>query len=330
MLGPSMVTRLAAVSVDLDEIPEYLGIHALAPLRDDDPAAHAVYDRALDRIEDWAASMSVSNASGLPLTFFAIGRDLARPRNAEALRRLGARGHAIESHSMSHRYDLSRLPRDEIAREIEQSLLAIELAVGARPTGFRAPGYTVSEPLFDALDDAGIAFDSSVFPSPVYWAAKASVLAWMRARGRTSASILDTPAVLLAPRTPYRPGHPYHRPATDRGRARRFVELPIQVTPLVGFPVIGTFVGRASPAAARWLARAASTGTFVNLELHGMDFVDAADLGGHALTRVQPELGALLERRLDALTAFIEVLRDRGFAFVTLAEAARDLASKLG
>ena len=321
-----MVTRFAAVSVDLDEIPEYLGIHALPSLPDDAPAAHAVHDRALDRIASWAASMSTP----IPITFFSIGRDLARPRNAEALRHLAARGHAVESHSMSHRYDLSRLPPEEIARDVEQSLRTIELAVGARPTGFRAPGYAVSEPLFDALEDAGVTFDSSVFPSPVYWAAKASVLAWMGARGRASASILDTPKVLLAPRTPYRPARPYHRRALADGRHRRFIELPIQVTPLVGFPLIGTFIGRAGPSIARLLARTASTTPFVNLELHGMDFVAPADLGSHPLTRLQPELHTPLDHRIDALTSFVETLQTRGFTFVTLAEAARELAPPLG
>jgi hypothetical protein len=318
-----MRARLAAVSVDLDEIPEYLAIHGLGTSGDDDAAGHAVYDRALGRIEAWADALSI------PVTFFAIGRDLARPSNAAALRRLAARGHAIESHSLSHRYDLSRLAPEVIAREVEEGLRAVEVATGARPTGFRAPGYTVSEALFDALDEAGVAFDSSVFPSPMYWAAKASVLAWMRARGQRSASILDAPAVLAAPRMPYRPGRPYHRPAAATGRARRFVELPILVTPVVGFPVIGTFVGRAGRLGARALAAACGGSPFVNLELHGMDFVDAADLvapgaSPHPLARLQPELRAPLAERLDHLTVFVEALRDRdpGLGFVTLAEAA--------
>lgn len=308
--------RLAAVSVDLDEVPEYLKIHGLAPLGDGEPGAHAVYDRALDRIAAWASALSI------PITFFAVGRDLDRRESAASLRRLAASGHAVESHSLSHRYDLSRLRGEELAREIEGGAAAIERAVGARPAGFRAPGYTVSEPLFDALDEAGVAFDSSVFPSPVYYAAKAAVLAWMGVRGRASSSILDTPAVLAAPRAPYRPGERWHRAASRGGRRRRFVELPIQVTPLVGFPVIGTSVGRAGTLGARALAEACSRDPLVNLELHGMDFLEAADVGSPALARLQPELRAPLAARIERLSAFVERLRERGFAFVTLAEAA--------
>lgn len=313
-----MRARLAAVSVDLDEVHEYCKIHGLsAP---SGAAAHAVYDRALARIDAWASALSI------PITFFAIGRDLERDGNAEALRRLAGRGHAIESHSLSHRYDLTRLPRAEIASEVHEGLAAVERAIGARPAGFRAPGYTVCDALFDALDDAGVAFDSSVFPSPIYLAAKASVLAWMRLRGRSSASILDTPAVLLSPRGPYRPGARWYRSASTGGRARRFVELPIQVTPVVGLPVIGTSVGRIG---GRVLARACAGSPFVNLELHGMDFVDAADVAPHPLARLQPELRAPLGRRIDRLGAFVAELRGRGFAFTTLAEAARHFAASV-
>jgi hypothetical protein len=279
-----------------------------------------VYDRALDRIEAWAGALSV------PVTFFAVGRDLERPASAAALRRLVERGHAAESHSLSHRYDLSRIRGEALTREVEGGLAAVERATGVRPAGFRAPGYTVSEPLFDALEEAGVAFDSSVFPSPVYYSAKAAVLAWMRLLGRESASILDTPAVLAAPRVPYRPGAAWHRPTKPGGRARRFVELPIQVTPLVGFPVIGTSVGRAGVSGARALAWSCATRPFVNLELHGMDFLDAEDLGPHPLTRLQPELRAPLGARLDRLTAFVETLKSRGFAFITLACAAARFA----
>ena len=169
-----MQPRLAAVSIDLDEVHEYAAIHGLAPLPAGDPAAHAVYDRAIERVVGWAQGLAI------PVTFFAVGRDLERAASAEALRRAAAAGHAVESHSLSHRYDLSRLPIEAIRREVSEGLAAVERAVGVRPSGFRAPGYTVCDALFDALDEAGVEFDSSVFPSPVYYAAKAAVLSWMR------------------------------------------------------------------------------------------------------------------------------------------------------
>lgn len=303
--------RIAAVSVDLDEVHEYVKIHDLRPIAG--AGSHAVYDVALRRIEAWATRWA------LPITFFAVGRDLDRAENASALRRLSAMGHAVESHSLSHRYDLTRLSPAEIETEVRQGLDAVERAVGIRPEGFRAPGYTVCDPLFDALDRAGVRFDSSVLPSPVYYAAKAAVLGWMHLRGRGSASILDTPRVVLSPRGPYVPGEFWGRPARG-GPRRRFVELPILVTPLVRFPVIGTSVGRVG---GRMLARVCRREPFVNFELHGMDFLEAADLGAHPLRAAQPELRAPLGIRLERLRTFVSELLASGFTFVTLREAAR-------
>ena len=42
--------------------------------------------------------------------------------------------------------------------------------------GFRAPGYTITDEVFDVLAELGVAYDSSVFPCPAYWAAKAAAI----------------------------------------------------------------------------------------------------------------------------------------------------------
>lgn len=65
-----------------------------------------MYDVAVARMGDVAASL------GVPLTLFAVGQDLARAPAAAALRALHGRGHAIENHSLGHRYDLVRLGPD--------------------------------------------------------------------------------------------------------------------------------------------------------------------------------------------------------------------------
>lgn len=301
---------LAAVSIDLDEVHEYHAIHALPPPDPRSPAAHAVYDAALPRIQRFAA------AHGIPVTLFAVGQDLERIESAAALRALSDAGHPAENHSYGHRYDLVRLGAEQVRAEIQRGADVIAWVTGRAPAGFRAPGYAVSDEVFDALEDLGVRFDASVFPCPAYYAAKAAVLAAQRVRGRDSAAILDDPRALLAPARPYRPGRPWYR----RG-ARRLVELPIQVTPRARLPVIGTSVGLVGPAGARLLARACAGEPLVSLELHGMDFLERAD-GLAALAAHQPELRAPLSWRLDALSAFIEALRGQGRRFVRLDEAA--------
>lgn len=309
--------RLCSLSVDLDETPNYFQIHDLPAPDPASRAANAVFDAAVPRLASFAEAL------GAPLTFFAIGADLARKANADALRSLCDRGHAVENHSLSHRYDLTRLPPKEIEREIEEGARVIEEATGRRPTGFRAPGYTITDPVLDALEAVGARFDSSVFPCPPYYSAKALVMGAMRLRGRESRAVLDSPRVLTAPTRPYRPGRPWHR----RGN-RPLIELPIQVTPLLRLPVIGTSVGLAGPALARLLARMCSREPFVNLELHGMDVLAPHD-DLASLAPFQPELKTSLDRRLASLSAFIEVLRAAGFAFVRLDEAAEELRRDL-
>ena len=299
--------RLCAVSVDLDEIPNYFQIHGLVP-----PATArvgAVYDVAVDRLETMAKDAQ------LPLTLFAIGADLARPEAAAKLRATHARGHEIANHTLDHRYDLTRVDRAEIARQIEGGADAIARAVGERPVGFRAPGYTITDAVYDVLAETDVAYDSSVFPCPAYWGAKTAAIGWIAARGRASRSIVDTPAVLAAPTRPYRVGRPYWR------RGRGIVELPIQVTRGARLPVIGTYLTLFGPTVARSLARMCVGEPFVNLELHGIDVLDAGD-GLEALRGHQPDVRVAHAKKLEALHATYEVLRRAGYSFVTLREAA--------
>jgi len=94
--------RLAAVSVDLDEIGCYAAIHGLEP--PDEDAGRAIYRRALPRLGRLFDELSIR------ATFFAIGRDVDG-ENAPRLRALAEAGHEIANHSASHLYDLTRRPR---------------------------------------------------------------------------------------------------------------------------------------------------------------------------------------------------------------------------
>ncbi len=303
--------RLASVSVDLDEIPNYFEIHGLpAPLG---AAASLVYDVALARLE------AMAHSGGFPLTLFVIGRDVARRQAREGLTRAASNGHEIANHSLDHRYDFVRLGRDEIARQVRESARAIEAATGQRPVGFRAPGYTITDEVFGILQGLGVAYDASVFPCPAYYAAKAAAIGAIALRGRTSRSIVDTPNVLRAPTCPYRVGVPYWK----RGGGLR--EIPVQVTRGLRLPFIGTTVALLGASRARRLARMCVGEPLVNLELHGIDVLDVAD-GLEALRPHQPDVRVSHPRKLAALEAVVDELRAAGYTFVTMREAAAALA----
>ena len=184
--------------------------------------------------------------------------------------------------------------------------------------GFRAPGYDLSPAMVDELMRLGYLYDSSIFPAPGYYAAKAAIMGVMRAAGRSSGAVLTNPRALLAPVDPYRPS-----PAAPwrRGQAS-LVELPIAVTPGMRVPAIGTSLLLAPHWVRARMLEAMRRRRFFNLELHGIDLADADDDGipGELVTR-EPAFRAPLERKLRALEATLDRLA-ADFDFITLREAA--------
>ncbi|HUT76686.1 MAG TPA: polysaccharide deacetylase family protein [Polyangia bacterium] len=301
---------LLCVSIDLDEVHCYHGIHGLeAPAG---PVAEAIHRSALPRALRFLDDVGVAG------TLFAVGRDAAlRPATGELLRAAAGRGHEIANHSLNHRYDLGLLSADEQAREIRGGADAIQQIVGVRPAGFRAPGYNVHLGLLDVVADQGATYDSSVFPCPSYFAARALAIGLKQARGRVSASQLGDPRVLLAPQQPYRLGRDG---VWSRGEG--LVELPISVVGPARLPFIGTTLVLAGKVLAGILARQASSMGFVNLELHGIDFADAEADGLEHLKRFQPDLRLSARRKIAILERVVKTLLDRGMQPVTLLEAA--------
>ena len=174
----------------------------------------------------------------------------------------------------------------------------------------------MSDALLATLAEQGYAYDSSVFPCPSYYAAKAAKLLSYRLRRRRSSAVLDTPAVLAAPTRPYRVGRPYWT------RGHGLAELPIQVTPGARLPFIGTTLALAGPDGARLLCRSLLLEPLVNLELHGLDALGAGD-GLEVLAKHQPDLRIAAARKLEAFSAAASLLRRAGYSFVRLDEAAR-------
>jgi hypothetical protein len=305
--------RLASVSVDLDEIPNYFEIHGLKAPGED--AAGLVYDLALERLR------GLADAGRFPLTLFVIASDLALAPARDGLRVAVREGHEMANHSLDHRYELVRLGRDEIRRQVAAGADAIEEATGERPVGFRAPGYTITDEVFEILGDLDVLYDASVFPCPAYWLAKTAAIGGIAVRGRESRSIVDTPNVLRAPTRPYRVGRPYWKHGDG------LFEVPVQVTRGLRLPFIGTSVTLAGPSRARMLAKMCVGEPLVNLELHGIDVLDASD-GLEELRPHQVDVRVAAQRKIDAILAACEVLRDAGYTFVTMREAAAVFGSR--
>jgi peptidoglycan-N-acetylglucosamine deacetylase len=279
-----------SVSVDLDGLGCYAAIHGL-PQALDDRALRAVPEVALARFCELFAELRV------PATFFAIGREVPI---APAALRAASQAHEIGSHSHAHDYALSRLPPAAIAADLAACEEALAAAGIARPRGFRAPGYTLSAALIEAVRERGYLYDSSLLPSPPYYAAKAAALAWYAVRGRRSHSILGAPGQLFSRRGPH--------------LRRGLRELPVATAPGLRIPVIGTVV-----LAAPWTARLGWAGRHLNLELHGIDLLDASDVPP-AIAAAQPGLRTSAARKAQALRQILRALPGEAR---TLEDAAR-------
>ncbi len=104
------------------------------------------------------------------------------------------------------------------------------------------------------------------------------------------------------------------------------MELPITVTRGPRIHFIGTTVSAAGPRGARLLTRMCIGRPLVNLELHGIDVLDADD-GLEALAPHQLDVRIPRARKVAALRSVVDTLRESGHEFVTLGEAARRLAA---
>ncbi len=294
--------RVCSVSVDLDPLGCYYGIHGLGtPPRE---LGNVILRRALPRFAELFARHRIR------ATFFVVGSDAAADvAGAKQLAQLAQGGHELGNHSHTHPYELARLPRERIEDEIGRAHDVIAAIAKQAPVGFRAPGYDLSERVIDALQARGYRYDSSVFPSWPYYVAKAGVMALMSLVGRRSRSVLGDPRMLLAPTLPYRPG----RSPFARGQAT-LVELPIATTPWLRLPAIGSWAPSVSlllsptPVRAR-LLEAMRALPFYNLELHGIDLIGAEEDGIPAeLVARQPDLRVPLVHKQRALEASLDRL----------------------
>jgi hypothetical protein len=233
-------------------------------------------------------------------TLFVIGREAGIA--PAALRAAAAAGHEVASHSFAHDYAMSRWSVERVADDLRQCEEALERLGLPRPEGFRAPGYTLSRNILQAVYMRGYAYDSSLLPSPPYYAAKAAALGWYALQKRESDSILGDVTQLFAPRR-----------AHWRSRVR---ELPISVIPLLRAPVIGT-TALSQP----WLARLGFAGGHFNLELHGIDALDATDVPKPIAER-QPGIAMPASEKLARLRSILHRLPGEG---VPLREAAKRL-----
>ena len=281
------MSKLAAVSLDVDGVRHYHAIHGLPGAAD--VACDPPVERGVRRFLDLCETLDIK------ATLFVVSQDLDPSPSGDELRALLARaardGHEIASHSHTHAYDLSRKAPAAIEADLLRSVDALTAVTGKRPMGFRAPGYNLTEELLDAVEKAGFSYDSSVMPSPWYWGARALAIGAHRFMGTPSSSLVGRARAFATPRAPYRPRQGcLHKSARARIEGRALIEVPIATMGL-GVPWLGTTLAlQPLPLAAIATALALSSSAPCVLELHAIDLCDADDGFHPALVRLQREL----------------------------------------
>jgi hypothetical protein len=296
------LAHTAAITIDVDTLGCYRAIHGLPAHVQTGP--DVIYTVALERFLD------VMHTLCAPATLFVIGRDLEEPEHRTRIAAAHAHGHEIASHSYAHDYALSTLSVADIDDDLARASAVITDVTGKRPQGFRAPGYNLSEPLMDALERHGFVYDSSLFPTPAYFAARALARGLHAVRGRQSHSLLGDVREFAGPRRPFRPARgARYRQARPGESARSIVEIPMAVASPLRMPWLGTSLSLAPDVIGKLMTRAAlaSRGPVV-LELHAMDLLGCDDDVPRDLVSVQPDLRVSSVDKVRRITSTLRAI----------------------
>ena len=209
----------ASLSLDLDNLWSYMKTHG-------DPGWESFPSYLDVVVPRFLRSLAVND---LKITVFVVGQDAALPRNRSALRSIPRAGHEIANHSYHHEPWLHRRTRAQLATEIASAEDAIIEATGVRPSGFRGPGYSLSEDVLEVLAARGYAYDCSTFPTFVGPLARAYYFmnAGLSAKQKQEREIL-----FGGMRDGLRPLNAYRWRLGDR----RLLEIPVTTMPLLRAP----------------------------------------------------------------------------------------------
>jgi len=150
-----MEKRKATISLDLDNQWSYLKIHGDQSWKDFPSYFDIFVPYVLDLLDELE----------LKITFFIVGQDAVLDKNKAYLRMIADRGHEIANHSFNHESWLQQYSKAELFEEITKAENAIYEATGHKTKGFRGPGFSCSEELFEVLAEKDYKYDCSTLPT---------------------------------------------------------------------------------------------------------------------------------------------------------------------
>lgn len=215
----------ASLSLDLDNQWSYMKTHGDPEWKTLPSYLDTVVPRFLEMVQ----------RLGLNMTVFIVGQDAAMPSHHAVLRRITDAGHEVANHSFHHEPWLHLYTEEQIEAELAMTEDAIQAATGARPVGFRGPGYSLSEPVLRALKRRGYLYDASTLPTFIGPLARAYYFMSARLSAEERAQRMKLFGTL---RDGLRPLKPY----VWRIGEERLLEIPVTTLPLFRVPMHVSYV----------------------------------------------------------------------------------------
>jgi peptidoglycan/xylan/chitin deacetylase (PgdA/CDA1 family) len=306
--------RYASVSLDLDNQWSYMKTRGDAAWQ----AFPSYFDVVVPRILEFLERRTMK------ISFFIVGQDAALPGNARPLRQISASGHEIASHSYAHDPWLHLYSDEQLERDLVMAEEAIAAATGARPVGFRGPGFSLSAATLELLAKRGYAYDATVFPNLLNPLARAyffSAAKLSREERRQRSALFGSWTDARRPVKPFR----------WRLRDGELLEIPVTTMPYLKVPIhlsyliyLAKFSGHAARAYFRMamvLCRVSRTSP--SILLHPLDFLGEEDC---PQLRFFPGMDMPASRKLTLASEFLAMLADR-YEIVTVGEHARRATS---
>lgn len=263
-----MTKPLASLSLDLDNKWSYLKVRGDQRWQD----LPSYFDVVTPRI------LTAFDAVGTKATVFVVGQDAKQTENHAPLRAIAEAGHEIANHSFHHEPWLHLYTPQQVADELESAEDAIREVTGAELTGFRGPGFSISDDVLHELARRGYRYDATSFPT--FLGPLARLFYFLRTR--LNRQQREDRKELFGQ---FRDGFQTLRPHIWRSGPSQLIRIPVTTMPLLKFPIHASYLmylREFSPGLAmayfrtalqmcRWLKIAPS------LLLHPLDFLGSDD-----------------------------------------------------
>jgi len=264
-----MTKPIASLSLDLDNLWSYQRTHGDPDWERRGSYLPRLMPMLLDLLDEHACR----------ITFFVVGVDASAPASRPWLRMITDRGHEVGNHSFHHECWMHRNGEEQIVADIAAAEEAIADATGARPRGFRGPGFSWSPTVLEVLAQRGYSYDASTLPTYLGPLARAYFLATARLDAEQRRRRRE---LFGSFRDGMRPAGAY-RWRLPSGRA--LLEIPVTTVPVVKTPFHMSYLiylSRFSRRLMRSYLRLAlelceRTGTTPSFLLHPLDVLGSED-----------------------------------------------------